>query len=117
MHSEKVRQFMAAFTAVGAKSARGRPWSVVFTFIGVLIFGIGVPLAGMWFMGPSLRLWLWIGILVLLSAFAVVIGYVIKRRWYGILIDGRNKVSLSKFQIILWFILIISALLAAGLSS
>src|SRR5947209_15830843 len=106
---------MAVITA-GAKPARREPWKVIL-FIVVLLIGISVLLAGMWFIPTSMRLELWIVVLVLLSALAAVIGYVINRRWLGILIDQRNKVSLSRFQTVLWLILILSAFLTIGLSN
>jgi len=101
----------------GANPTRWGSWKVVITFIFVLIISISVLLAGLWFLSTSMRLGLWIAVLVLLSAFAIAIGHIIKRRWLGILIDSRNKVSLSRFQISLWLILIISAFFAAGLSN
>ncbi|GIG20794.1 hypothetical protein Cch01nite_15180 [Cellulomonas chitinilytica] len=48
-----------------------------------------------------------------LSAAAMVtlaawVGIVIKTRWYGILIDGRGRVSLSRFQLVWWTIIVLS---------
>ncbi len=106
-----------AQVSIGKNPTKWEPWQVVLAFIVVLLIGIGVLLAGMWFIPTYLRLVLWIVVLILMSAFALVIGFVINRRWMGILIDGRNKVSLSRFQIIIWLILIASAFLAVGLSN
>ena len=59
--------------------------------------------------------WLWI--LVLMIAFAVLVGHAITGYWRGILIDNRNKMSLSRLQIVAWTLLILSALFAAVLSN
>lgn len=100
----------------GTKAQRPGVWKD-FLFLGGLLIGMGIPLAGMWFMPTYMRLELWIGILILLLIFSAIIGYVIKGRWIGILIDQRNKVSLSKFQTLLWLIVVLSAFVAAGLSN
>jgi hypothetical protein len=42
-------------------------------------------------------------------AFAAVIGRIINNRWTGILIDERNRMSLSRFQIVIWTLIILSA--------
>jgi hypothetical protein len=44
-----------------------------------------------------------------------VIGYMTNGRWDGILIDWRNKMSLSRLQVIIWTVLGISAFLVLGL--
>lgn len=45
--------------------------------------------------------WAWIGTLILLAGFANVAGHGILGLWTGLLIDERNKMSLSKLQMIL----------------
>jgi hypothetical protein len=49
---------------------------------------------------------------LLMFAFAAVIGKIINNRWTGILIDERNRMSLSRFQIVIWTIIIVSAYFA-----
>lgn len=51
--------------------------------------------------------WLVIGVELLL--FLGLLGYEFHDRWDGVLIDCRNKVSLSRLQITLWTVLILSA--------
>jgi hypothetical protein len=59
----------------------------------------------------------WLATLVLLGAALGLIGLTVNQRWDGIFIDGRNKISLSRTQIICWSMLLISALFTAGLSN
>lgn len=59
----------------------------------------------------------WIATLVLFAAALILAGVMLKKRWDGIFIDERNKISLSRVQLVLWTLLLISALLTAGLSN
>ena len=79
------------------------------SFIVVLLFG-GVPL-----LAPSQPAIAWIASAVLLVAFVAVAGYSITGCWSGALIDERNVVSLSRFQMALWTCLVLSAFLTAAL--
>lgn len=64
---------------------------------------------------PTSSLITWVGMLVLLTVFVVLLGHALTRRVLGVLIDGRNKMSLSRLQLIIWTILILSALLTAAM--
>lgn len=55
----------------------------------------------------------WWETMVLLAGFAIVAGHGITGYWFGALIDSRSKMSLSRFQMTLWTILIISAYLTS----
>jgi len=61
---------------------------------------------------PSL---VWVAILVLMAAFAVVAGHGITGYWRGVLIDGRYRMSLSRLQMLAWSLLVLSSLLAAAM--
>jgi hypothetical protein len=61
---------------------------------------------------PSL---VWVAILVLMTAFAVVAGHGITGYWRGVLVDGRYKMSLSRLQMLVWSLLVLSAILAAAM--
>jgi len=63
------------------------------------------------------RLWTWLSILALLGLFAVVAGHGVTGLWLGLLIDTRNKASLSRLQMVLWTILILSGFLAAVITN
>jgi hypothetical protein len=58
--------------------------------------------------------WLWI--LIILVVFFAFLGHLIKGRWDGILIDERNQMSLSRFQMVMWTLILLSAFFAIGLS-
>lgn len=57
----------------------------------------------------------WLVILVLLFVFTAVIGQGVTGRWQGLLIDERNKISLSRLQMALWTIVVLSAFFTAAL--
>jgi hypothetical protein len=57
--------------------------------------------------------WVWCAVMVLLAAFVVVAGHGITGYWRGAFIDSKNKISLSRFQMTVWTILIVSAYLTA----
>jgi hypothetical protein len=54
----------------------------------------------------------WVLIAILMIAFVAVIGRTISGRWTGILIDERKVMSLSRFQIVIWTVIIVSAYFA-----
>ena len=54
--------------------------------------------------------------LVVILIFLVVVGAVIARRAPGVLIDSRNKVSLSQFQIVLWTWILLSGFITIALA-
>ena len=59
----------------------------------------------------------WLIVLLLLVLSSVVIGYTVSGVWWGILVDTRNMVSLSRLQLVAWTILVLSALLTAALTN
>ncbi|HEX9606111.1 MAG TPA: hypothetical protein VF962_02690 [Gemmatimonadaceae bacterium] len=59
---------------------------------------------------------LWIVILVAMLAFVVAIGFDLQRHPLGILISERNLMSLSRFQLASWTILICSAFVTLGVT-
>ncbi len=62
---------------------------------------------------PSQRFSAWLLIMILLITFAAVAGHGVTGLWFGLLIDSRNKVSLSRLQMVGWTIIILSAFLTA----
>jgi hypothetical protein len=77
---------------------------------GVAIAGIAI-LIGMLIIGatPIQSSWRWVIIAILMVIFLALIGKDVNKRWTGILIDERKKMSLSRFQIIIWTVIIVSA--------
>jgi len=53
-------------------------------------------------------------IIFLMTVFCFVVGKAVTGFWRGLLIDGRNWMSLSRFQTAAWTILILSAILVAA---
>ncbi len=61
------------------------------------------------------RLFTWGSLLALFAVGMLGIGKVSIGRWCGLLIDERNKISLSRLQMTVWTLLILSAFCAAAL--
>jgi len=53
--------------------------------------------------------------MLLLVAFAAIAGHVITGVWRGVLIDSRNKISLSRLQMLMWTVLVLAGFLVAVL--
>jgi hypothetical protein len=61
-------------------------------------------------------LYLWGILAVLIILLLLAIGQKANGKWYGVLIDVSNRVSLSRLQITLWTIIVVSVYLAIGLN-
>lgn len=91
--------------------ARASPWttkhslSLLSLVAGLILLESVMPAAD--------RLWLWYGSMILLALFGIIAGKAVTGQWLGLLIDTRNKVSLARFQMVVWTILILSAYLTA----
>lgn len=59
----------------------------------------------------------WVLNLILLFIFILIAGYGVTGRLSGLLIDNRNKWSLSRLQMILWTVVVLSAYFTAALSN
>lgn len=90
---------------------RGSPWKGFHTAALLAIVLAFVLIEG--FASPAQRFWAWIAIMALLALFAIIAGQGTTGLWLGLLIDTRNKVSLARFQMLLWTILILSGFLTA----
>ena len=73
--------------------------------IGVSVLGIGI--AGL-FIDPPERVWVWLLTMLFLTLLVLISGHGITGRWRGFLIDDRNKMSLSRLQITLWTVIVLS---------
>ena len=82
---------------------------------GVLFFigTIAIVAAGLLLQVSALGRWL--VILALMVLILVDVGVGVTSHWWGVLIDDRNKLSLSRLQLVLWTLLVLSAFLAAVL--
>lgn len=80
--------------------------TVAFCGLVVAMLAVGVGLAG-W----GLRAWLIE--LALMLASVVIIGVGVNGRVWGLLVDERNMMSLSRFQMVAWTVIVLSAYLTA----
>lgn len=76
---------------------------------GIVLFGVVTP--------PTARLWSWLATMGLLAFFGIVAGHGVTGDWRGLLIDERNKMSLSRLQMVLWTVVVLSGFLAAALAN
>lgn len=67
------------------------------------------------FAPPTHGLVVWIIVILIFGLCFVVIGNGTTGLWQGLLIDSRNKMSLSRLQLVLWTLVVISALLTVAL--
>jgi hypothetical protein len=63
---------------------------------------------------PSL-LWMWWGLIALLVLFLLLLGKLITGVLFGILIDERRRMSLSRLQLVIWNVIVLSAFGAAAI--
>lgn len=66
-----------------------------------------------WWLPPKRS---WFIIMALLWAFFLLLGLIISKRPLGILVNEQNVMSLSRFQTVLWTIIVISAFLVIGIA-
>jgi hypothetical protein len=59
----------------------------------------------------------WLLTMGLLAGVLLVAGFAVKARWDGIFIDRDNRISLSRFQLILWTVVLVSAVMSVGLAN
>ena len=81
--------------------------------VAVLANVMGTPGAGV----LGARQPTWILTLVLFAVMLAAAGKAVCARWDGIFIDRDNRISLARFQLILWTGLIVSAFFTAGLTN
>ena len=107
----------------GASGRRGsESWTIVHSValvaLIVVIFVIGLVPSNRLIPGftpPAHGLVVWLIVMVLLGICFVVIGEGTTGLWQGLLIDSRNKMSLSRLQLVLWTLLVLSALITVAL--
>jgi cell division protein FtsL len=92
--------------------------AVVGLLVAIAAAGVALP----WAAGgggdyAAARLVAWLADLALLGALAVVIGHGLTGLARGIFVDERNKLSLSRVQLFLWTVLVLSAYLSAALAN
>jgi len=81
--------------------------AVVIILLAMIVIGLAVP--------TDVALAAWLANLALLAIGLVVAGHGITGFWRGLLIDDRNKFSLSRLQMILWIVVVFSGFFTAVL--
>ncbi len=92
-----------------------KKWTWVHTFAEAMIV-IAIFLVGL-LVPNSARLWGWLATLSLLAAFVAVASHGVVGLWRGWLIDERNKMSLSRLQMTLWTVIVLSGFFTAALAN
>ena len=72
-----------------------RGWHTV-SLLAILVVFIAIEVLA----APSQRFSAWLIIMALLISFALIAGHGITGHWLGLLIDSRNKISLSRLQMV-----------------
>ncbi len=80
-----------------------RWWHTAFVLVSTALFGLAALLAP-WGLFTS-----WIVTMVGLSLFTLVVGHGVTGVWKGAFVDDRNRMSLSRLQMLLWTVVIVSA--------
>ena len=83
--------------------------SLLLILVAIVLIGLLIP--------SQSRIWTGLGTLILLIVFAAVAGHGITGLWRGLLIDERNKMSLSRLQMALWTIIVLSGFSTAVFSN
>ncbi len=93
-------------------------WLHTFALVGIIFV---VILIGTFFLpwplvkgSSTSSLVTWWVMLILLTLFVLILGHSTTGRWLGALIDQRNKISLSRLQLIAWTIVILAAFITAA---
>lgn len=101
-----------------ALPAKPKAKFTIYHSLGLLAILVAIVLIGL---SPSPqnpnRVIPWLAILILIAASTLILSSGISGSWRGLLIDNRNKVSVSRTQMFLWTILIISAIITAGITN
>lgn len=67
--------------------------------------------------GGSSKLAAWLITVAMIVLLCACIGRAISARWDGVLIDSRNRISLSRLQMVGWTLVVLSAVITAGASN
>ena len=92
-----------------AKWTHWHTFAILVIVLAVFLVGLLVP--------NNARLWGWLGTLILLIVFIAVASHGITGLWRGWLIDERNKISLSRLQMTLWTVIVLSGYYTAALAN
>ena len=75
---------------------------------------IAIPVVGWWGVTAHSERAAWLGIALLMTLFVAISGKSLTGRWQGILVNERNVMSLARFQMTVWTLVLVSAYLTAA---
>jgi hypothetical protein len=100
------RSAAARTAAPGRQRAGAKKWNVRIPLLLLSGLALATAFGSGWIAWPEKSpLTAWLIELAWMSGLFVTIGLGIKGWWFGVLVDGRNKISLSRLQLVLWTIL------------
>ena len=95
---------------------QGWGWGVLIPVAVIIFIGLWLPVR-LEPVNPGGGLLIaWLINVILMLVIAGLIGYALNKGPFGILIDSRNMMSLSRLQMLLWTIVIVSAFITVGLA-
>lgn len=83
--------------------------------LGLAVILVLLPSATWWSLSTGHTLFSWLLSLFLVMAFMAVAGHGVLGQWRGVLIDNRNVISLSRLQLVVWTLIVLSAFFTGSL--
>jgi hypothetical protein len=82
-------------------------WVVIISLLMIVI----IILSGLF----AAKGWNWLLVILSMVVFIIILGMNINGRFWGIFIDERNKMTLSRFQLVIWTLIVLSAFITIAL--
>jgi hypothetical protein len=102
---------------MGASAVANQGRSSQLPYVGGLVVILAAIVIASVTWEPGQRFTAWISYLALILIFIAIAGRGIAKRWSGLLIDKFNRMSLARFQLTLWTVLILGTILAIALGN
>lgn len=91
-----------------------KSWTPIHSLGLAIILGL-MPFLTWWSLGSGHTLFSWLSNLALVTGFMAIVGHGILGQWRGVLIDNRNVISLSRLQLVIWTVLVLSGFFTGAL--
>lgn len=92
-------------TKEGKQAAIAAAFAILIGGIANILFASSLGMA---------KVWVWLVTLAMATLLCACIGKAITQMWLGVLIDGRNRIALSRLQMLAWTLLVLSGLITAA---
>ena len=86
-----------------------------FHSLGLAVILFLMPTVAWWSLASGRTLFCWLSNLLLVIGFMAVAGHGVLGHWRGVLIDHRNVISLSRLQLVVWTVIVLSAFFTGSL--